>query len=219
VVNEPAAAPSDDDDSDAPPPKPARRALGIALAVAGAAALAIGALSAQWMANPDVVGVHGFIGTLRIAPRGVDHCIGDWCRELSNADLVDEIAAGYPLDRGKYTSGAFAPAGFVALGAALVAALGLVAAAVIAAARRQPQLPISPASIALLGIMFALIAGCVFVATKPGPPGMVGVAWGFWTFGVGCIVGIAGSQVIARVIRPPDPDLLADAMDPDEFPA
>jgi hypothetical protein len=207
------------DEPDAPPPKPARRGVGLAVGLLGAAALAIGALSPSWMANPDVVGVRGFVGELRIGPRGVDHCIADWCRELSNAELGDEIAAGYPLDKGKYTSAAFGPAGWVALAASLIAALGLVGAAAIAAARKQPQLAISPASIALLGIMVALIAGCVFVATKPGPPGMVGVAWGFWVFGAGCIAGIAGSQLLARVIRPPDPDLLADAMDPDEFPA
>jgi hypothetical protein len=213
VVSEPVA----DDESDGPPPKPARRTLGIALAVAGAAALAIGGLSGRWMANPALVGVRGFIGSLQIAPRGADHCIDDWCRELSTGELNDELGANYPLDRSKYTSAAFAPAGWIALVSALVAALGLVGAAAIALARKQPQLPVSPASLALLGVMFALVAGCVFVATKPGPPGMVGVGWGFWLFGAGCIVGIAGSQVIARVIRPPDPDLLADAMDPGEF--
>ena len=78
-------------------------------------------------------------------------------------------------------------------------------------------LPISPATVAILGIMFGMIAGCVFVATKPGGTGGVGVGWSFWAFGIGCVAGIVAAQLLAKQIRPPDPDLLHDAMNPDQF--
>ncbi|MGH9883906.1 MAG: hypothetical protein ACREBE_00135, partial [bacterium] len=66
-------------------------------------------------------------------------------------------------------------------------------------------------------IMIGLISGCVFVATKPGDVGTVGVAWSFWAFGIGSVAGIAGAQLLAKQIRPADPDLLQDAMNPDRF--
>jgi hypothetical protein len=50
----------------------------------------------------------------------------------------------------------------------------------------------------------------VFVATKPGPNGMVGVGLSFWIFGVGCVMGIAGAQMMAKVNRPPDPEWTVD---------
>jgi hypothetical protein len=65
--------------------------------------------------------------------------------------------------------------------------------------------------------MLALISACVFVATKPGGNGALGVGVGFWVFGGGAVLGIASAQLLARVIRPADPDLMADAMDPDQF--
>jgi hypothetical protein len=67
--------------------------------------------------------------------------------------------------------------------------------------------------------MAAMAAGCVFVATKPGPAGMLGVDLGFWAFGAGTVIGILGAQLLAKELRPPDPDLLADAMNPDDFAA
>jgi hypothetical protein len=57
----------------------------------------------------------------------------------------------------------------------------------------------------------------VFVATKPGEAGFVGVGQSFWVFGAGAVLGIAGAQMLAKVNRPSDPDLMSDAMNPDEF--
>jgi hypothetical protein len=74
-----------------------------------------------------------------------------------------------------------------------------------------------PTTIALLGVMIGLLTGCVFVATKPGEAGSVGVAWSFWAFGLGAVTGLAGAQLLARQLRPADPDLLSDAMNPDQF--
>ena len=59
-----------------------------------------------------------------------------------------------------------------------------------------------------------MITGCIFVATKPGPLGFVGVSWSFWAFGAGTVVGIATAQMIAKLIRPIDPDLVGLPTDP-----
>ena len=80
----------------------------------------------------------------------------------------------------EHTSGAFAPMGWATFGVCVLAALGLIATAVLAFQKKRPELPMSPASLALLMIMIGLLTGCVFVATKPGPVGLVGVAMGFW---------------------------------------
>jgi hypothetical protein len=46
---------------------------------------------------------------------------------------------------------------------------------------------------------------------------MVGVGLSFWVFGVGTVMGIAGAQMMAKVNRAPDPDLMAGAMNPDDY--
>ncbi|MGE0549454.1 MAG: hypothetical protein AB7O24_05640 [Kofleriaceae bacterium] len=103
---------------------------------------------------------------------------------------------------------------FVAL---IVAALSLAASAGLALANKRPHLPISPASLAVLASMISLIAGCIFVGTKPGGPGFVAMSHGFWAFGLGSVLAIAGAQLVSKAIRPVDPDLMADAMNPDQF--
>ena len=59
-------------------------------------------------------------------------------------------------------------------------------------------MPMAPTTLALLAIMAALVTGCVFVATKPGPGGFVGVGIAFWIFGAGAVMGIAGAQLLAK---------------------
>ena len=79
--------------------------------------------------------------------------------------------------------------------ALLVAAVaGLVVGAILAIVRAHPRLPIAPTTVALLALMLGLITGCVFVATKPGPAGWVGVGTSFWMFGAGAVLGIAAAQ-------------------------
>ena len=187
-----------------------QRLLGIGLAVVAAALLTFSALSKAWMANPKL--------GISFGPRGCNHCcylIGDSSEDcsLSNAGFVDRMrlmAKKTGDDKRLKTSGAFAPAGWATLVLCLASTVGLLATAALAHLKKRPALPVSPASGALLSLMGALIAGCVFVATKPGPAGFVGIAGGFWTFGVGTVVGIAGAQMLARHIRPIDPDLPED---------
>jgi hypothetical protein len=115
------------------------------------------------------------------------------------------------------TSGAFAVFGWIALVAVWIAALSLVVAGAMVLARRELAWPIMPSTTALLGIATALVTGCVFAAVKPGPPGYVGVGVGFIAFGIGVVLGLWSSVMLARLLRPADPDLLEDAMNPEQF--
>ena len=130
---------------------------------------------------------------------------------------MDRRGALDPQNRDLYTSGAFSPAGWAAFVLCLLAAAGLLVSAGLAYFRKQKELPVSPASVALLAIMGAMVAGCVFIATKPGPAGLLGVDLGFWAFGAGTVVGLLGAQMLAKELRPPDPDLLEGALTPDDF--
>lgn len=194
-----------------------KRWLGIGLAALAAALLLYAALSRAWLHNPKL--------GISFGPRGCNNCCylvgdaGDGC-SLSNAGFVDSMrtmAKKLGDTKAMPTSSAFAPMGWATFSLCAIGAVGLLVTAALAFAKRRPQVAISPASVALLAIMASLITGCVFVATKPGPAGFVGVAPGFWAFGVGTVVGIAGAQMLAKLIRPVDPDLLDDAMNPEQY--
>ena len=183
------------------------RALGIVVALIAAGCLIAACLSHRWLANRH-------LGDFGYSPLSFQQC-GATCETVSNFQVAD-IASDSPFAE-RRVSAAFPIAGLTSFIVLLLAALGLIVAAAIAATGKRPDLPISPTTIALLGLMVGLVSGCVFVATKPGGVGAVGVAWSFWAFGVGAVAGIAGAQLLARQIRPPDPDLLHDAMNPDQF--
>jgi hypothetical protein len=206
---------AEDTDEPRADPRP-RRIPPIVLALLGAAALLFAAMSSQWLANA------GDTGSIAMGLRSTTECgsVGmllgprpDECRTKSNSDYTAE----WKTDSGQYYSAAFAPCGLVTSIACFAGALGLLAAAALALAKKQPQLPVSPSSVSLLALMAGLISGCVFVATKPGPAGFVGVGIAFWIFGVGAVLGLAGSIMLARVNRPIDPDLMDGAIDPDKF--
>jgi len=201
------AARAGEDDDIAPMTRPPPRALGVALALASAALLVAACFSHRWLANKH-------LGDFGYSPLAFQQC-GARCETISNFQVF-ETASNLPFEENR-VSMAFPLAGLLVFIVLLVAAAGLVVAAGIAVANRRPNLPISPTTFALLGIMIGLISGCVFVATKPGGVGAVGVAWSFWAFGIGSVTGIAGAQLLARQIRPSDPDLLHDAMNPDQF--
>jgi hypothetical protein len=197
---------SDDDEVGPAIPEPPRAA-GIALALAAAACLVAACFSHRWLANPQR-------GDLGYSPLALQSC-GASCTAISNFQVIKNTQdSPFADDR---ASRVFPIAGLIAFVALLIAAAGLVAAAGLAAAGRRPDLPISPTTFALLGCMIGLVSGCVFVATRPGPVGAVGVSWSFWAFGIGAVAGLAGAQLLARQIRPRDPDLLHDAMNPEQF--
>jgi len=207
-----------------------RRLLAILLGGAAAACLIIAAFTEHWLVNSSAQSNIGFglrrnhecfasAGWSEYAPAEVAPRKTTWtCKSSTNADTVgnwQELSVAHGGDR--LASGVFAPLGWITLIDVILAALGLLAAVGIAIARKQPQLPVAPTTVALLGIMLGLITGCVFIATKPGPVGMVGVGLSFWLFGAGCVMGIASAQLLAKVNRPPDVDLMADAMNPDDY--
>jgi hypothetical protein len=186
------------------------RTLGIGLAAGAAICLIYAAFTQQWLANAGRYTEVGF-GLLSNHECSVTVIRSGKpaCRELSNTEFIDKWRS-MGEEAAKLTSSAFAPIGKVTLVIILLAALGLLAAAGLAAARKQLALPIAPTTVALLAGMAGLITGCVFVATKPGPPGMVGVGVSFWVFGIGCVAGIVGAQLLAKVNRPPDEEWTVD---------
>jgi hypothetical protein len=185
-------------------PKRDNRTLAMGLAAASAALLIFAAFSRNWVARPmpDV----GF------GPIGCHGCAFDTsgAGNASNSAFVELLRAGDP----DAASTAFAPMGWVTFGLCLISALGLLGATLLAYAKQRRELSIAPTTIALLGLMASLITGCVFVATKPGGPGFVGASIGFFAFGIGAVMGIAAAQMLAKLIRPVDADLL-DAMFPE----
>ena len=198
---------TDPEDTTDPTPRETPRAVGVVVALVAAGCLVAACFSHRWLANR-------YAGDLGYSPLSYRDCRAA-CTTRSNFQVV-EITRSSPFAEQR-DSPAFPIAGLVTFVVLLVAAAGLVIAAALATANRRPGLPISPTTFALLGIMIGLITGCVFVATKPGGVGAVGVSWSFWAFGVGSVAGIAGAQLLARQIRPRDPDLLHDAMNADRF--
>ena len=197
----------EDDDLAASSREPPR-AVGVLLSLVAAGCLLAACFSHRWLANQRA-------GDFGYSPLSYLDCQSATCTSISNFQAARKTQDS-PFYESR-VSQAFPIAGLVTFIVLLVASLGLVAAAGLAAANRRPDLPMSPTTFALLGIMVGLISGCVFVATKPGEVGAVGVAWSFWAFGIGSVAGIAGAQLLAKQIRPADPDLLHDAMNPDQF--
>ncbi len=190
------------------PEKKDNRPLAIGLAIAAAACLLFASFTQKWLVNTQLEVGFGL--------RSNQECAGpDSCRSQSNSSLVSELQEAE--GNSDNASGAFAPMGWVTFGVLLAAALGLLGAAGIAAAKKKPTWPMAPTTVTLLGLMISLITGCVFVATKPGPAGFVGVGLSFWLFGAGAVIGIAAAQMLAKINRPEDPDLMAGAMNPDQF--
>jgi hypothetical protein len=194
-------------------PKSDNRNLATGLAAGAAIALIYAAFTQQWLVNSGHYTEIGFGLTSNhecsISFGGGPGPAARACAELSNSEFIEKWRS-MGSEAAKLTSSAFAPIGKVTLVVILLAASSLLAAAALSATRKQLELPIAPTTIALLAGMTGLITGCVFVATKPGPPGMVGVGLSFWIFGIGCVVGIVGAQLLAKINKPPDPEWTVD---------
>lgn len=195
-------------------PKTNHRVIGIVLALVAGSALIYAAVTKQWLANGNVYEQISF-GLRDMSQCGSAFGEND-CDHYSNGEFVQHMN-DFGESAAINTSGAFAPMGWITLVACLLAALGLLAAAALAIANKKPDLPMTPSTLALLAIIVGIITGCVFIATKPGPAGFVGAGLSFWVFGGGCVLGIAAAQMLAKVNRPLDPDLMSDAMNADDF--
>ncbi|MCW5802193.1 MAG: hypothetical protein KIT31_07380 [Deltaproteobacteria bacterium] len=219
------------------PQRSNNRIVALVLAVLSVGALGYAAMSKRWLYNPRTVDTGAEIG---FGPRGMFMCEEEGCQAMSNSELValfKDIVAGAEqraaADPNNPTlsataakaremaraSAAFSPFGWITFVAIAIAALSLLVAAVLVALKKRILLPVMPTTTALLGCMIGLITGCVFVAVKPGPTGFVGVNFGFWAFGGGVIAGIASCLMLNKLMRPHDPDLLDDAMNPEDFPS
>lgn len=189
------------------PPTPTKdnRQLALGLAIAAALCLLYGGFTKKWLVNGNNYIEYGF-GLRSNFECATGYDDKKQCADHANSEVVDMYKQIDP----KYASGAFVPTGWITFISILLAALGLAGAAAMAAAKKPMDLPVAPTTIGLLFSMIALITGCVFVATKPGPPGLVGVGLSFWIFGVGSVMGIVASQMLAKVNRPPDPEWTVD---------
>lgn len=96
----------------------------------------------------------------------------------------------------------FVIAGWVTSVCLWLGVLGLLAAIGLVLAKATPALPIAPTTISFLTLTVAIVSGCVFVATKPGGTGMLGIGWAFWIFAAGTVAGITASMLLARAMRP-----------------
>ena len=190
-------------------PKKDRRMLAIGLSVAAALMMIYASFSHRWLANGNKYLEIGF--GLRASFECAKSESGWDCTWHTNRELVDSMKELEQMDpqHQKLESAAWIPAGWVTLISILLSAVGLLGGAFMGLKKLAKELPIAPTTVALLGGMIGLISGCVFVATKPGPPGMVGVGLSFWLFGVGVVMGIVGAQMLAKAIRPPDPEWTA----------
>ena len=195
-------------------PKSSNRVIGIVLALVAGAALIYASVTKQWLSNGTMYEQISF-GLRDMSQCGSAFGEKD-CDRYSNSEFVQHMNE-FGETAAINNSAVFAPMGWITLVACLLAALGLLGAAALAIAGKKPELPMTPSTLALLAIIIGIITGCVFIATKPGPAGFVGAGLSFWVFGGGCVLGIAAAQMLAKVNRPLDPDLMSDAMNADDF--
>ncbi|HEY1551730.1 MAG TPA: hypothetical protein VGG28_28075, partial [Kofleriaceae bacterium] len=142
-----------------------RRSVGM-LALAAVACLAFATLSGQWLVNDGLDMTFGLRDNAMCDAAGI-------CVSTSNGDFVEQIKLIGP----ELASSTFPIMGWITTVTCLLAALGLALGAALALANKQPNLPLSPSTIAIVAIMAGLVTGCVFVATKPGHA--LGVGIGF----------------------------------------
>lgn len=197
-------------------PKTDTRSLAMGLAVAAALCMLFAGFTRQWLVNGNKYLEFGFglrsnyECSTNYSPDfgggGENKSSTESCVSRSNSERVEEFKQLDP----KLASGAFVPTGWITFVAILLAAVGLLGAAAMAATKKVIALPIAPTTVGLLGAMISLVTGCVFVATKPGPPGMVGVGLSFWVFGVGSVMGILAAQMLAKQVRPVEPEWTVD---------
>jgi hypothetical protein len=174
------------------------RLISIVLCIVAAVLLAAACLSKRWLATGNEGQGLGYGLTTFL------QCSDGACETLNNRERPSVVAEHRRYD----VSQMFVPAGWATLGSSALAIVSLSICAALALFRRRLALPILPASLALLSLTAALLAGCIFIATKPsGNTVVVGVDWGFIVFAVAVVTGIIAAQRIASDIRPLDPEL------------
>ena len=179
------------------------RVLIAVICLAAAGGLGYAAFSERWLENPTPSRVASF--SLLSSKRCVVQSENTTCESKSNSELMTELGMQNKED----ASRAFATAGQATLGLSLLSALMLVLCAGLLVGRKRTSGPNGPQHLALIALMFTLIAATVFIKTKPGGTTVAtGVAAGpgFYVFGVACVLGIFAAQLASKLIKPIDPD-------------
>ncbi|HEY5922150.1 MAG TPA: hypothetical protein VIV11_10790 [Kofleriaceae bacterium] len=206
--------------------KQRRRAIAIALAFIAAAGLGVAAFGERWLTNPAEGGTWGYdqAGFERATGMGLrtyERCSGANCASVTNFELIDLLEA--EIERVKALNATlpakdqlalprkpwhgFPVVGMIAFVCALIAAAGLLVGGALALTGKRPVVPIMPTTIAVLGLIGSIIAGCIFVATKPEMAEPMVVGWTFMAYGGAAVVGLAAVFPLNRAIRPIDVEL------------
>jgi hypothetical protein len=183
------------------PENPVRqKQIAVALAAIAVVALVFGCVSRRWMAADGIDAGYG--------PRGWQ-CTGDECGPFEGSlgngrivDLIQEAYKAYGMSGGP--SKLFPIVGWITVGATAIAVIALILAAVQAWGAGVQTRPISPTTVALLTLLIALIAACIFVATNPFRAkglSQVGVSWPFFVYGAGVVLGITAAQKLIKFKR------------------
>lgn len=124
--------------------------------------------------------------------------------ERRNRRIDEARAMGYGDDapsKSETIIGTFAYAGIATIFFSIVSAGALIAAGVLAFKDKFIRSPIALTTVALLGLILALIFGCVFLGSIPQGIFKGGVSWPFFMFGTGVVAGLAGAQMLAKAYR------------------
>lgn len=178
-----------------------KRLLAIGLALLAAGCFLYSAFGKRWLYNSADDEEFGFGLRSAWLCRSTDNC-----RDFT-PDKYEWVYLNEGIEEQKiHQSGAFVPMGWVTFVGSLLAGVSLLVAAGLAIARKQPTLPIMPTTTAVLATAVSLITGCIYVATKPTPGGVVGIGITFVAFGAGVVLAMASAPMLAKVNRPPDID-------------
>ena len=177
------------------------RVLIAVMCIAAAGGLGYSAFSERWLENrsPSRRVAFSLLSSKRCV---VESANTTTCESKSNTELMTELA----MQPKENASMAFATAGQATLGLSVLSALALLLCAGYLVGKKRTSGPNGPQHLALIVLMFALIAATVFIKLKPGGATGVGAGPGFWVFGVACVLGIFAAQLASKLIRPIDPD-------------
>jgi hypothetical protein len=89
--------------------------------------------------------------------------------------------------------------------AAIVALAGLLLGVAILVTGRIVRYALAPTTIALLGAVAAMVAGCIFVATRP-EMGMARIGLGFWAYAVGILATGFAAVMLSRQLHLIEPE-------------
>jgi hypothetical protein len=181
---------------DIPQLKKDNRMLGVGLSAASGLGLLVASFTHGWLVN---IGYDRAVSLWSSCEDG--QCTSNFGVYSNLKEIAERIG-----DDGPAVSSLWPVCGLVTILCCIAGGLGLLATAFFGFQNKRVTWPVQPTTVALLGIMLGLITGCVFIATKPGGVGHVGVGWSFWIYGIGSVVGIVGAQMLNKLIKPVDPD-------------